>query len=240
MADFPPKKNVAFTFEIPGLVSQADPTALRVNPTLASGDVKVTLDGATPTNITTLPTVISASHPEVSIALSQSEMNHDRIVVRFKDAAGAEWCDLGIIILTAARQLSDLAYPATSGRSMVVDASGLVDANVVKVGPTGSGTAQTARDLGGGRVQKNTALSAFEFYMIDATDLHSPKTGLTVTAQRSIDGGAFGACTNAPAEVSAGVYKIDLSAADLNGNVVTLKFTATGAEATVITIVTQP
>lgn len=39
--------------------------------------------------------------------------------------------------------------PATAGRTVVVDASGLVDANAVKVGPTGSGTAQTARDLGG-------------------------------------------------------------------------------------------
>lgn len=38
--------------------------------------------------------------------------------------------------------------PATAGRSLVVDAAGLADANVVKIGPTGSGTAQTARDLG--------------------------------------------------------------------------------------------
>jgi hypothetical protein len=38
--------------------------------------------------------------------------------------------------------------PATAGRSLVVDAAGLADANVVKLGPTGSGTAQTARDIG--------------------------------------------------------------------------------------------
>ncbi len=38
--------------------------------------------------------------------------------------------------------------PSTSGRTLVVDASGLADANVVKLGPTGSGTAQTARDVG--------------------------------------------------------------------------------------------
>lgn len=38
--------------------------------------------------------------------------------------------------------------PATSGRTLVVDASGLADANAVKVGPSGSGTAQTARDIG--------------------------------------------------------------------------------------------
>lgn len=35
----------------------------------------------------------------------------------------------------------------TSGRTIVVDAAGLADANAVKVGPTGSGTAQTAGDI---------------------------------------------------------------------------------------------
>lgn len=38
--------------------------------------------------------------------------------------------------------------PATIGRTLVVDSAGLADANTVKLGPTGSGTAQTARDLG--------------------------------------------------------------------------------------------
>lgn len=37
---------------------------------------------------------------------------------------------------------------ATKDRRLVVDASGLADANTVKIGPTGSGTAQTARDVG--------------------------------------------------------------------------------------------
>lgn len=36
----------------------------------------------------------------------------------------------------------------TAARTLVVDANGLADANMVKAGPTGSGTAQTARDLG--------------------------------------------------------------------------------------------
>ena len=37
---------------------------------------------------------------------------------------------------------------ATIGRTLVVDSAGLADANTVKVGPTGSGTAQTAANLG--------------------------------------------------------------------------------------------
>ncbi len=42
---------------------------------------------------------------------------------------------------------ADVLRPATDGRTLVVDASGLADANVVKVGPTGSGTAQTAGNI---------------------------------------------------------------------------------------------
>lgn len=38
--------------------------------------------------------------------------------------------------------------PATAARTLVVDASGLADATAVKLGPSGSGTAQTARDVG--------------------------------------------------------------------------------------------
>lgn len=61
-------------------------------------------------------------------------------------ATGADPTDIKWQV--SARLPDDLAFPATTGRSMVVDASGLVDANVVKVGPTGSGTAQTAADVG--------------------------------------------------------------------------------------------
>ena len=90
------------------------------------------------------------------------------------------------------------------------------------------------------RPTKNTALSAFAFFMVDATDGYTPETGLSVTATRSIDGAAFASCANAVSEVANGVYKIDLAAADLNGNVIVLRFTASGARDRVITIVTQP
>ncbi len=75
--------------------------------------------------------------------------------------------------------------------------------------------------------------------MVDAIDHVTGKTGLTVTATRSIDGGAFASCANAPTEVSSGVYAIDLAAADLNGTVITLRFTGTGADATLLTVKTS-
>jgi len=90
------------------------------------------------------------------------------------------------------------------------------------------------------RITKNTALSAFSFIMVSSTDHVTPTTGLTVTATRSLDGAAFEACANAVSEIGSGWYKIDLAAADLNANIVALKFTATGADATNLTIPTQP
>ena len=89
-------------------------------------------------------------------------------------------------------------------------------------------------------IKKNTALAKFEFVMTDATT-HAPKTGLTVAGARSIDGGAFAACTNtgAIAEVGNGIYVIDLAAADLNGTIITLRFSATGADDTLIHIKTD-
>jgi hypothetical protein len=88
-------------------------------------------------------------------------------------------------------------------------------------------------------IQKNTALNNFEFFMADSADHVSGKTGLTVTSARSIDGGAFGACANSAVQVGNGVYRIDLATTDLNGDIVTLRFSATGADDTVITIKTE-
>lgn len=105
--------------------------------------------------------------------------------------------------------------------------------------PDNATISQIASDLPS-RITKNVALAAFPFFMSDSTDHVSGKTGLTVTAQRSIDGAAFAACANAPAEVSAGWYKIDLAATDLNGNTIALKWTASGADPTNMTIVTEP
>lgn len=91
----------------------------------------------------------------------------------------------------------------------------------------------TAASIG---VKKNTQLAGFAFLMVDSSD--NPATGLTVTATRSIDGAAFGACANSVAEISNGIYKITLAAADVNGDVITLKFTASGAKARYVTIKT--
>lgn len=145
-ADYPPKKNAIFTFYV-GLQAQSQANTLQSSATLAAGDVKVSTDGGALANLGTLPVVTPAASKAILVTLSAAEMNGDDIVVIFNDAAGAEWKDVLIHIKTVTRQMVDLAYPATSGRSLVVDAAGLADALTVKVGPTGAGTVQTAGDL---------------------------------------------------------------------------------------------
>jgi hypothetical protein len=75
-------------------------------------------------------------------------------------------------------------------------------------------------------IKKNTALSAFTFPIADSTDHLTPKTGLTITATRSIDGAAFAACANAVTEIGAtGFYKFDIAASDVNGDIIQFKMT---------------
>jgi hypothetical protein len=107
-----PKKNTEFIFYA-GLVSQADTKLLQSTPTLATGDVKVSTDGAAFANITTLPTVTPAAGRNVKVTLSAAEMNGDNISVQFVDAAGAEWSDVLVTIQTTAQQVDDLSTQAS-------------------------------------------------------------------------------------------------------------------------------
>jgi len=89
-------------------------------------------------------------------------------------------------------------------------------------------------------VKKNTAFSDIPFLMVDATDNVTPETGLTISGTRSIDGAAYGAVTGSFAEVANGTYQFDASAADLNGDMIMFRFTATGAADRFLTIQTTP
>lgn len=214
-----PKRATAFKMYV-GLVDQSDTKKVKANPTIAAGDFKVSKDGGAFANLTTLPSANPASGVAVMIDLSATEMTADNVVLSCIDAAGAEWCDQIINIQTTARQLDDLAFPATTGRSLLVDAAGGVAITTV--------------------LKKNQALAKYQFLMTDSTT-HNPATGKTVTVTRSIDGAAFGASTAGTAtEVSNGTYYIDLSAADLNGNVVVLRATATGCDDLFITFTMEP
>jgi hypothetical protein len=120
--------------------------------------------------------------------------------------------------------------------------TGNVGGNVVGsvgsvTGAVGSVTAAVATTS---NVKKNQALASFQFLMTDSTN-HAPATGKTVSVTRAIDSGAFGAGSlSAVTEIANGLYRVDFAAADLNGNVITLRATASGCDDTFERIVTQP
>lgn len=74
-------------------------------------------------------------------------------------------------------------------------------------------------------IAKNVAFSNLMFTMVLSSDGKTPATGKTIEAQISKDGGAFNNCTNAVSEVGSGWYKIDLTQAEMNADIVALKFT---------------
>jgi len=78
---------------------------------------------------------------------TQAETNADVLMVSGKSSTSGVVV-VGAPAVIATYPTTGILAPATAGRTLVVDAAGLADANAVKVGPSGSGTAQTARDLG--------------------------------------------------------------------------------------------
>lgn len=89
------------------------------------------------------------------------------------------------------------------------------------------------------RLKKNTAFINFMVKMELAAD-GTPATGVSPTVQRAIDGGAFAALAVATVtEISAGWYKFNFAASDLNGDSIAVKITATGCKQRDFTIVTQ-
>lgn len=107
------------------LMDMAGSGLFKANPTLASGDVKISLDGGAFANLTTLPAVTPASGKAVKVTLSQAETNADSLSIVFSDAAGAEWADLFVNIQTVVANFDTL-----SGRIPAALVSGRVDASV--------------------------------------------------------------------------------------------------------------
>lgn len=101
----PVKKNTALSFTVM-LTPQSGGGNFSTSPTLAAGDVKISIDQAASANLATLPT--AAADGRVTVSLSAAEMNGDEIVILFKDAAGAEWNDLTINIRTTAVTLDEI------------------------------------------------------------------------------------------------------------------------------------
>jgi len=81
-------------------------------------------------------------------------------------------------------------------------------------------------------IPKNVALPQFVFVMASSSDHVTPKTGLTVTAEISKDGGSDVTATNNVVELSHGRYKVTggFTQAEMNADILALRFSAPGAD----------
>jgi hypothetical protein len=211
--------------ELTTALGTADDAVLAVLTTLATATSLSTVAG----NVTTLLTNVDAlpTNAELATALGTAD-----------DAVLAAIAALNNL---SAAQVNTEADTAIAD-ALLATASNLAAAKVAIdaiLGQTGtSGVVLRAADKGG--IRKNVALANFEFVMTDSTN-HNPAAGLTVTATRSIDGGALAAGTlGAVTGLSNGIYRVSFSAADLNGDVVTLRAVATGADDLFVTFKTSP
>ncbi len=149
-------KNQAFTFSI-GLTSQADVKLLQVNPTIAAGDFKVSIDGGAFADLTNLPAVTPAGGRAVKFIMTAAQMNGDYIFIQSVDAAGSEWCDDwisistipndasltqidGTALVSATLNLKKISVVNTTGDAFVATSSGSNGHGIVATGNgTGSG-----------------------------------------------------------------------------------------------------
>lgn len=119
----PPVKNQAEDFPV-ALFAQADDQIL-LAPTIAAGDIQISIDGAAFANPATLPAVSPANSGRLVIALSAAEMNGDRIFIRGIDASGDEWHSFAMVIDTVAagKQFDDLSTLTAAQVNTEVDAA---------------------------------------------------------------------------------------------------------------------
>jgi hypothetical protein len=106
-------------------------------------------------------------------------------------------------------------------------------------GGFGAGTAGSALALAASYGPKiNNPIANFPFQMLNASG--QAATGLAINSTSACDGAAPVPTTNSAREQGGGWYLIDLSAADMNGQAVTLTFAASGAQTLSIVFLTQP
>ncbi len=118
--DWPAKKNATFDLQFPIYDADGDLVS-----GAASLDTEVSQNGGTFADATNEATEIATSSGCYKVQLTAAEMNTDRVMVITKTGTAGAKTAVNVMY-TVTRQLLDLAYPATSGRSFVVETDGMV------------------------------------------------------------------------------------------------------------------
>jgi hypothetical protein len=96
----PPTKNEDFIMYV-ALNDMNVAGSFKANPTIATSDWKISKDGGSLADLTTLPTVAPAGSIWVKITLSNTEMNADSVSIQGIDQTSPkEWADFALNIPT--------------------------------------------------------------------------------------------------------------------------------------------
>ena len=102
----PPVYGVAFEFDVV-LFAQSD-NQIKTTPTIAAGDFVLSKSNGATANLTTTPSESPASSGIVRVQLSATEMEADKLTVKWHDASGAEWNDGAVCIHTTGQTFDAL------------------------------------------------------------------------------------------------------------------------------------
>jgi len=102
----PPVYGVAFEFDVV-LFAQSD-NQIKTSPTIAAGDFVISKANGATANLTTTPGESPASSGIVRVQLSATEMEADKLTVKFHDASGAEWHDGAVTIFTTGQTFNTM------------------------------------------------------------------------------------------------------------------------------------
>ena len=112
----PPVFGAAFEFDVV-LLAQSD-NQIKTSPTIAAGDFVVSKANGATANLTTTPSESPASSGIVRVQLSATEMEADKLTVKYHDASGAEWHDGAVTIFTSGQTFD--ALPAEIAEAQLI------------------------------------------------------------------------------------------------------------------------
>src|SRR3972149_2017296 len=204
MADWPPKKNATFTVTFPIYDNDGDLVTAA-----AALDSEVSKDGGTFTDCTNEAAEIATSSGLYTLSLTATEMNAD-IVATITKTSTTDAKTAVNVMYTATRQLVDLAFPTTSGRSIDTTATGAVGVDFDNVEGT-----RDAAEIGTGAI----TAAKFAAGAIDAAAIANGAIDAATFAAGAIDAaaiatGAIDAATFAAGAIDAAAIATGASAAD--------------------------
>lgn len=232
------KYGVSTTIYFPLIVKDSADFATGGDYTFAAGDIKISKDGGAAANTTNSPSSITMGNAAMwSLTLTATEMEAAQIAIVIADAATQAIEDQMVLISTygngSGQHAVDLDDGVRAGLTALPNAAANA-AGGLPISTAGGLDMDALLDT----PIKNTALNDIPVYLVSNADGRTPVTGATVTVERSLDGGAFVSATGTLAEVGNGLYMFDASAADMNGDSVVLKFTASGVDPYLINLST--